>query len=128
MTISELVQESYDMAVDKGFTVPGTPSDIPQMLMLVVSELSEALEELRSGHAPTTVYTKAGVQVPRDLDPRFKDTPLPLPKPEGFGVELADAVIRIAHLCGALDIDLEARIVEKLAYNATRPYKHGRTF
>ena len=44
------------------------------------------------------------------------------------GVELADAVIRIAHLCGAVDIDLEARIVEKLAYNATRPYKHGRAF
>lgn len=128
MTISELVAQSHQMAVEKGFTVPGTPTDIPRSLMLVVSELSEALEEVRSGHAPATVYTKPTVQVPRDLDPRFKDTPLPPAKPEGFGVELADAVIRIAHLCGALDIDLEARVVEKLTYNATRPYKHGRAF
>lgn len=127
MTISELVQESYDMAVDKGFTVPGTPSDIPQMLMLVVSELSEALEELRSGHAPQTVYTKQVTGFTRVLDPS-SPVPPPSSKPEGFGVELADAVIRIAHLCGALDIDLEARIAEKLAYNATRPYKHGRVF
>ena len=128
MTISELVAQSHEMAVEKGFTVPGQPTDVPQSLMLVVSELSEALEEIRSGHAPTTVYTKTIRTVPRDLDPRFKNDPSPPVKPEGFGVELADAVIRIAHLCGALDIDLEARITEKLAYNATRPYKHGRAF
>lgn len=47
-------------------------------------------------------------------------------KPEGAAVELADAVIRIADLCGHLGIDLDAVIEEKMAYNADRPYKHGK--
>ena len=49
-------------------------------------------------------------------------------KPEGAAVELADAVIRIADLCGHLGIDLDAVIEEKMAYNADRPYKHGNRF
>lgn len=49
-------------------------------------------------------------------------------KPEGVAVELADAVIRIADLCGHLGIDLEAAIDLKMAYNETRPFKHGKRF
>ncbi len=36
-------------------------------------------------------------------------------------VELADAVIRIADLAGALDLDLGGAIAEKMAFNAVRP-------
>ena len=49
-------------------------------------------------------------------------------KPEGVAVELADAVIRIADLCGHLGIDLEAAIALKMDYNETRPFKHGKRF
>ena len=49
-------------------------------------------------------------------------------KPEGVAVELADAVIRIADLCGHLEIDLEEVIEIKMAYNEGRPYKHGKKF
>lgn len=49
-------------------------------------------------------------------------------KPEGVAVELADAVIRIADLCGHLGIDLEEVIEIKMAYNEGRPYKHGKKF
>lgn len=45
-----------------------------------------------------------------------------------MAVELADAVIRIADLCGYLGIDLDAVISEKMAYNETRPFKHGKRF
>lgn len=41
---------------------------------------------------------------------------------------LAGAVIRIADLCGYLGIDLDAVISEKMAYNETRPFKHGKRF
>lgn len=84
---------------------------IERKLLLVVGELCEAHEELRHGHPPTETYFNAGSD-----------------KPEGFGVEMADAAIRQFDLCEAAGVDLEARIIEKHAYNGTRPYKHGKRF
>lgn len=46
----------------------------------------------------------------------------------GASFALADAVIRIADLCGHLGIDLEEVIEIKMAYNEGRPYKHGKKF
>lgn len=45
-----------------------------------------------------------------------------------MAVELADAVIRIADLCGHLGIDLEAAIDLKMAYNETRRSSTGSGF
>jgi NTP pyrophosphatase (non-canonical NTP hydrolase) len=42
--------------------------------------------------------------------------------------ELADAVIRIADMCGAFGIDLERHVVEKLEYNRHRPRTHGKVY
>lgn len=47
-------------------------------------------------------------------------------KPEGFPIELADAVIRIMDLAERLGIDLAEMINLKMAYNSTREYMHGR--
>ena len=47
-------------------------------------------------------------------------------KPCGIPSELADVVIRIFDFCGGMNIDLEKIILEKMAYNETRPYKHNR--
>lgn len=66
--------------------------------MLVVSEVSEAME----GHRKN---------LPDDK----------LPHRPMVEVELADAVIRIADLAGALGLDLGGAIAEKMAFNATRP-------
>jgi NTP pyrophosphatase (non-canonical NTP hydrolase) len=50
-------------------------------------------------------------------------------KPEGFVVELGDAIIRIMQLCDNLDLDLEKAIVDKMAFNKTRQHRHdGRIF
>jgi NTP pyrophosphatase (non-canonical NTP hydrolase) len=46
-------------------------------------------------------------------------------KPTGFGVELADAVIRILDICGIYGIDLEKVLMEKMEFNKTRSYRHG---
>jgi NTP pyrophosphatase (non-canonical NTP hydrolase) len=43
-----------------------------------------------------------------------------LPHRPMIEVELADAMIRIADLAGALGLDLGGAIAEKMAYNATR--------
>lgn len=110
LTISELVRLAYGNAKLKGFhDYSGGQPNINEKLMLIVSELSEAMEELRSGCSPNETRTNIG-------------------KPEGFPIELADAVIRIADLCGLLGIDLEHAIAIKHAFNTTRPRKHGKAF
>ncbi len=88
-------------------------------LMLMVSELVEAHDELRNGHAADETYypTNDGT-VPE----RFNATPF---KPEGVPSELADTVIRIFDFCYTEKIDLGAIIEEKLAYNRTREMMHG---
>ena len=71
---------------------------VAQKLMLCVSELAEAMEGHRKG---------------------LKDDKLP--HRDMIEVELADAVIRIFDLAGAMGFDLGAAIAEKMAYNAQRP-------
>lgn len=71
-------------------------------LMLIVSELGEALEAVR--------------------DNNFSQEP----KSGGFHEELADASIRIFDLVESLNGNHEQTIVNKMEYNANRPHKHGR--
>jgi len=104
MEIKTLVQESNETAHKKGWW--DRQREIPELLALVHSEVSEALEAYRIGEIDTAWYEGNG-------------------KPEGFVMELADVVIRIADLCGEFKLDLESALVEKMAYNKTRPYKHG---
>ncbi len=117
-----------------------------EKLMLMVSELAEALEEARSKRAVNEVYYNRGVltvklaeTVTDDditvvinsialLDGVTSVTASNAKKPEGFPMELADCVIRIGDICGREGIDLQACIEEKMAFNASRPYKHGRAF
>jgi NTP pyrophosphatase (non-canonical NTP hydrolase) len=48
-----------------------------------------------------------------------------LPKPEGVGSEAADVLIRLLDMCEEYDIDIEKEYERKLAFNRTRPYRHG---
>lgn len=48
-----------------------------------------------------------------------------IPKPEGVGSEAADVLIRLLDTCERHNIDLRAELERKIAYNATRPYRHG---
>lgn len=70
---------------------------VAEKLCLIHSEISEAME----GHRKNLMDDK-------------------LPHRKAVEVELADAIIRIFDLAGALDLDLGGAIVEKLAYNAQR--------
>ncbi len=106
MTINELVKKAHENAACHGFW--DNPLDFGTAIALIHSELSEALEEHRKGDGFLS-YVKDG-------------------KPEGIAAELADAVIRIADLCGYMGIDLESVISEKMKYNESRPYRHGKNY
>ena len=102
--ITELCERSHNLAVDKGWY--DQRRSFPELIALMHSELSEALEAYRNGHDPGEVW--------REGD-----------KLEGVPIELADACIRIFDACAAMGIDLESAIEAKHAYNETRPYRHG---
>ena len=85
--------------------------NIPVKLVMIHSEVSEALEEYRNTPPESEVS---------DLYYNGLSD-----KPEGFGVELADVVIRVLDLAEMLDIDLTGIILTKMKYNESRPYRHG---
>lgn len=103
ITITALVDVSHGMARAKGWHEQAL--NVPEKIALIHSEASEALEDYRTGEMSTHI-TNGG-------------------KPCGFPTELADIVIRVADLAGALGIDLEEAIATKMAYNATRSHRHG---
>lgn len=128
MTIKELQKEVHALATDKGWydgIKKGDPKTVPEKLALIHSEVSEAMEEYRTGYSLTTVYHKSSEGGPGFV-PGFSSRDDV--KPEGFGVELADAVIRILDLAEFLNIDLEQLIERKHAFNKTRSYRHGNKF
>lgn len=102
MNISELQTSVHRVAVQKGWW--DEPQNTGTLIALCHSELSEALEEARLNRYETYYVDR---------------------KPEGFGVELADCVIRILDMCEYYNIDLESLLLEKHEYNKTRSYKHG---
>ncbi len=93
-TLSEMSELCHKIAREKGFW--DKERNIGEALMLIVTELAEAMEGYRK-----------------------KDD-------ENFKEELADAFIRLFDLCGGLKIDIQAEINKKSDKNKTRPYMHGK--
>lgn len=128
MNIKETAAKIYANNVNKGFW--DKERNVGEMLMLVTSELSEALEADRKnrranpealqllmdkGH--TWEQSKAVfVDVFKD---NVKDT---------FEDELADAVIRLLDIAEGMKIDLEWHIAQKMKYNETRERLHGKSY
>jgi len=110
MTIEELIKESHQTALDKGWwdkKVFGEERPVGDQFSNFHAEISEAWEEYRNGHKWDEIYySEKG-------------------KPEGIAVELADCLIRIFDSCGQYNIPLEKALQEKLEYNKTRPIRHG---
>ncbi len=93
-TLADWQKEIHALAREKGWWDEERP--IPELLCLIHSEVSEALEAYRE----------------RDS--------------HGVAEELADVVIRCLDMAAGLNIDLEAEIEWKHEFNKTRPRKHGK--
>ena len=110
MRVKDLQYDVHQLAREKGFwDKPRSPAEC---LALIHSEVSEALEEFREG-------VRMGVYYP--------GYPSNM-QPHGYGIELADALIRILDLAQHLELDMEDMIRIKMEYNKTRPYRHGKRF
>ena len=93
-SLNELAKICYGIAVSKGFW--DKERNMGEALMLIVTELAEAMEAYR-----------------KQDDANFKE-------------ELADTFIRLLDLCGGHNIDIEEEIARKSEKNKNRPYKHGK--
>jgi NTP pyrophosphatase (non-canonical NTP hydrolase) len=99
-TLNALAAEINEINRANGWKV-ATPDSwdderqIPTLLCLVHSEVSEALEGFRHGDR------------------------------ENVAEELADTLIRVLDIAGGLGIDMDAEVRAKLAKNRERGFRHG---
>ena len=93
-TLNGMSKLCHRIAVEKGFW--DNKRNIGEALMLIVTELSEAMEAYRKEDQ------------------------------ENFKEEIADTFIRLFDLCGGLNINIEKEIAKKSAKNKSRPYRHGK--
>ncbi len=94
-SITEWVNLCHQRSMEAGWH--DSPREKGTLLMLVVTEIAEAMEGERKGLA----------------DDKLPHRPM-------AEVEMADAVIRIMDYCGLHGYDLEGAMREKLEYNLTR--------
>ena len=94
LSLREWSKLCHEIAVSKGFW--DEERNMGEALMLVVTELAEAMESYRLQD-----------------DANFKE-------------EIADTFIRLFDLCGGLDLDITDEIIKKTEKNKKRPYKHGK--
>lgn len=100
-----LVEKCHENAEKKSWWNPAPT--FAEGLMLIVSELSEALEDFRDGYKPSVHHENDNY------------------KPVGIPSEMADVIIRMCDLCGGFKIPLAEAVIKKMQYNATRTLRHG---
>lgn len=93
MEFQSLALEIHENAKNHGWW--DTQRSIPELLCLVHSEVSEALEAYRNGNK------------------------------ENFSEELADIVIRVFDMAVGNNINIQEAIVKKHLKNTKRPFRHG---
>lgn len=93
---------AHQIANERGWW--DNPRSDGEVVALMHSELSEALE-----------YMRKGFDAPDDKIPEFT----------GVEAELADTIIRILDYAEWRNLRLGEAIIAKMEFNRTRPYKHG---
>lgn len=107
MDIKEASIAIHKTAVEHGWWENGD-RNIGEVLMLIVTEASEAFEHYRHGQDINEVFYHGADD-----------------KPDGMPIELADIIIRVLDFAEYNGMDIERALQIKMAYNDTRPYRHG---
>ncbi len=104
-SFNALAKAVHANAVQKGFW-PDTGRNDGEIIALMHSELSEALEAIRRGDPPD------------DKIPEFN----------GVEAELADCIIRIMDMAAARNLRVADALLAKIKFNGSRQHKHGKAF
>jgi hypothetical protein len=136
MNLTEWAREAHRNAVEHGWWE--TEPELPVILMLCVTELSEAMEAYRDGKP--LLYGKAGSERSADREAIKEYSPTPTAfeladmrfrardgviKPEGIAVGMVDCMLRLLDWFGHAGVDVERLARLKHDYNGERPYRHG---
>ena len=124
-SLNRLADECHQRSKAKGFW--GMVTNVGEKLMLMVSELAEALEADRAGkYGDIESFEKALAEKPNDLEwyvecyrKYMKGT---------HEEEIADLQIRLFDYAGGMSIDLSKNVMYKMRFNLTRENLHGKKY
>ena len=120
-SLTLLAKEIHAANKEKGFY--DKPVETGTQLMLITSELSEALEADRHGLRANRPGFEEAVKSGAEFTVAFKET-----MKDSYEDEIADAIIRLFDHCGYKGIDIHFHIENKLKYNRSRDKMHGKKY
>lgn len=104
LTLNEWQSRVAEWAIRKGWWNPEGRNPL-EMLMLINTETAECAEAFRNGNPPCTKPGCEGITEAEE--------------------EMADTIIRMLHFSAEMGWNLERALALKMAYNETRPHRHG---
>lgn len=109
MNLTELSKTIRFDNASKGFDP--TEGGVDRYLLLAISEICEAQEELRDGRSVSEIYYKVVFDKLEDGGVNTTN------KPEGFPVEIADAIIRLLDIAAKFNVEINLGDFTAYAFN-----------
>lgn len=118
--LNKIAADIYQQNKEKGFW--DKERNIGELLMLITSELAEAMEAHRGRK---NILNREAFEKNEEEDFNYAFNTF---VKDSFEDELADAAIRLFDAFGGLGIDMDFHIENKLKYNKSRARLHGKKY
>ncbi len=119
--LNNLATQIHQNNKEKGFY--DEPKNTGEMIALMHSELSEALEADRKGVKCIPPMNDLDLLDDNNFEISYKHE-----VKGAFEEEMADILIRVLDMCAYKGIDIDFHVEAKMRYNKLRPHKHGKKY